>query len=225
MENILKNIAILRGVRHVCIYQEGKDPVSNFPDEFNESMASSYDLIDQIFSALRAIDKSHNEIYFSLKDKFLVAYLLDETCIALLLTDKKINFPLLNMGIKSASMKIKQMIKKEQQQRLIPTPPTPSIPLAPSAPQENSIKKQPINENLRIILEKLSNILKQYLGPAAIFIFEDDVAKWEKNHIKNYENLPHLVEIIKKELSPNNEQQEFEQQALAIIDVTTEVKQ
>ena len=220
MENILKNIANLRGVRHACIYQEGKDPVSNFPDEFNASMTSSYDLIDQIFSALRAIDKSHNEIYFSMGNKFLVAYLLDETCIALLLTDKKINFPLLNMGIKSASMKLKQIIKKEAQQTQIPTP----LIATAFATQEYAIKKQPIDERLQTVLEKLSNILKQYLGPAAIFIFEDDVAKWGKTYIQNYENLPHLVEIIKKELPPNKEQQEFEQQALATIDVTTEEK-
>jgi predicted regulator of Ras-like GTPase activity (Roadblock/LC7/MglB family) len=218
MENILKNIAILRGVRHACIYQEGKGPVSNFPDEFNASMASSYNLIDQIFSALKAIDKSHNEIYFSMGNKFLVAYLLDETCIALLLTDKKINFPLLNMGIKSASMKVKQIIKKEAQQTQIPTP------LVASATQEYATKNQPVDGRLQIVLEKLSNILKQYLGPAAIFIFEDDIAKWGKTYIQNYENLPHLIEIIKKELAPTSEQQEFEQQALAIIDVTTEEK-
>lgn len=222
MENILKNIAILRGVRHVCIYQEGKDPVSNFPDEFNESMASSYDLIDQIFSALRAIDKSHNEIYFSMKDKFLVAYLLDETCIALLLTDKKINFPLLNMGIRSASMRVKQIIKKEQQQPVIPIPPPQPKPYF--LPKETE-KSPPVEANLQAILDKLSNILKQYLGPAAIFIFEDDVEKWKKTYRQNHENLPHLVEIIKKELSPNNEQPEFEQQALTVIKVTTEEKQ
>jgi predicted regulator of Ras-like GTPase activity (Roadblock/LC7/MglB family) len=218
MENILKNIAILRGVRHACIYQEGKDPVSNFPDELNESMASSYDLIDQIFSALKAIDKSHNEIYFSMGDKFLVAYLLDETCIALLLTDKKINFPLLNMGIKSASMKVKRVIEKEAQQKAIPVP-------SPLPTMQQEVRQEPsIDADLQAILDELSNILKQYLGPAAIFIFEDDVAKWRKTYIQNRENLPHLIEIIKKELAPNNEQQEFEQLALAVLKVTTEEK-
>ena len=211
MKNILKNIALLRGVNHVCIYQEGKEPVSNFPEEFNESMTLSHDLIDQVFSALKAIDKSHNEIYFSIGDKFLVAYLLDETCIALLLTEKKINFPLLNMGIKSASMKVKRIIKDEAQNEI--------------AQQQAPVQQVSIEQNisgdteLQAILAKLSEILKQFLGPAAVFVFEDDVVKWGKTYVQSRENLPHLVEIIKTELDPKTEQTMFLQQAEAIIGV------
>jgi predicted regulator of Ras-like GTPase activity (Roadblock/LC7/MglB family) len=210
MKNILKNIAILRGVYHVCIYREGKEPVSNFPDDFNEAMTLSHDLIDQVFSALKAIDKSHNEIYFSIGDKFLVAYLLDETCIALLLTDKKINFPLLNMGIKSAAMKVKRMIKDEAQEEI-----TQQAPVQQIVTDQNVS----VDSDLQAVLAKLSDILKQYLGPAAVFVFEDDVTKWRKTYVQSRENLPHLVEIIKKELDPNTEQAAFVQQAQAIIGV------
>jgi hypothetical protein len=211
MKNILKNIALLRGVNHVCIYQEGKEPVSNFPEEFNESMILSHDLIDQVFSALKAIDKSHNEIYFSIGDKFLVAYLLDETCIALLLTEKKINFPLLNMGIKSAGMKVRRMIKDDAQKEI--------------AQQQAPVQQVNIDQNvsgdaeLQATLAKLSEILKQFLGPAAVFVFEDDVVKWRKTYVQSRENLPHLVEIIKTELDPKTEQAIFLQQAQAIIGV------
>ncbi len=210
MKNILKNIALLRGVNHVCVYQEGKEPVSNFPEEFNESMTLSHDLIDQVFSALKAIDKSHNEIYFSIGDKFLVAYLLDETCIALLLTEKKINFPLLNMGIKSAAMKVKRMIKDKAQKEVA---------------QQAPVQPMNIDQNvsgdaeLQATLAKLSEILKQFLGPAAVFVFEDDVVKWRKTYVQSLENLPHLVEIIKTELDPKTEQAMFLQQTQAIIGV------
>lgn len=211
MKTILKNITILRGVHHVCIYREGKEPVSNFPDNFNEPMMLSYDLIDQVFSALKAIDKSHNEIYFSIGDKFLVAYLLDETCIALLLTDKKINFPLLNMGIKSAAMKVKRMIKDEAQQEIAQS--------EQQAPAQQASIEQDVSADaeLQAMLAKLSAILKQYLGPAAVFVFEDDVVKWRKTYVQSRENLPHLIEIIKKELDPNTEQAAFLEQAQAVI--------
>ncbi len=209
MKNILKNIALLRGVNYVCIYQEGKEPVSNFPKEFNESMTLSHDLIDQVFSALKAIEKSHNEIYFSIGDKFLVAYLLDETCIALLLTEKKINFPLLNMGIKSAAMKVKRMIKDEAQNEIIQQ----QAPVQPMKIDQNISG----DTELQATLAKLSEILKQFLGPAAVFVFEDDVKKWGKTYVQSRENLPHLVEIIKTELDPKTEQAIFLQQAEAII--------
>jgi predicted regulator of Ras-like GTPase activity (Roadblock/LC7/MglB family) len=212
MENILKNIAILRGVHHVCIYQEGKEPVSNFPVDAHEAMALSHDLIDQIFSALKAIDKSHNEIYFSIGDKFLVGYLLGETCIVLLLTDKKINFPLLNMGIKSAAMKVKRIIKEQEKQKIVPQMLAPT-PIA----RRDSVQSIAPDSELQEVLDKLLNILKQYLGPAAIFIFEDEVAKWNKTYVQNRENLPHLVDIIKKGLDPNKEQADFLKQAQVVI--------
>lgn len=207
MKNILKSISILRGVDHACIFQYGKEPVSNFPDKFNNSMVLSYDLIDQIFSALKAIDKSHNEIYFSISDKFLVAYSIHEKCIVLLLTEKKINFPLLNMGIKSARMKIQRLLKEEQKlETLLATPPPQPIE-----------QKLTANREIQSLLAQLSEVLKQYLGPAALFVFENDVKKWNKTYVQSHENLPHLIEIIKKELDPKTEQKEFVQQARAII--------
>jgi len=207
MKQILKSISILRGVHHVCLYQQGKAPVSNFPDDLNDSMTLSYELIDQIFSAVKAIDKSHDEIYFSIGDKFLVAYLMHETCVALLLTDKKINFPLLNMGIKSAKMKIQRVLKEEQQ----------SLKTAVVAPQGQVNQLLTGDMELQSLLDQLANVLKQYLGPATLFVFENDVEKWKKTYVQRRDNLPHLIEIIKKNLDPNKEQQEFAQQAQAII--------
>jgi len=211
MESILKGIALLRGVHHACIYQEGKDPVSTFPDDMSDSMTLSHDLIDQIFSALKAIDKSHNEIYFSIGDKFLVGYLVQETCIIILLTDKKINFPLVNMGVKSASTKIQRKIKEEQEEKI-----------ASLSPQGETDQSPPTDADFQPVLDQLSEILKTYLGPAAIFVFEDDVTKWKKTYLQTRENLPNLVEIVQQELDPKTEQKEFAQQAQAVLDKFSE---
>ena len=206
MRHILKSISILRGVHHVCIYQQGKEPVSNFPDHLNQSMALSYELIDQIFSAIKAINKSHDEIYFSIDDKFLVAYLMNKDCIALLLTDKKINFPLLNMGIKSAKMKIRRLFKEEQQQKIAAVTPPKQVAQSPM-----------VDKELQVLLNQLSNVLKQYLGPATIFIFETDVEKWKKTYVQRRDNLPYLIDMLKRNLDPDTEQQQFVQQAYTII--------
>ena len=206
MKNILKNISILRGVHHVCICEQGKAPVSNFPERLNDSMVLSYDLIDQIFSALKAIEKSHNEIYFSIGDKFLVAYSIHESCIVLLLTDKKINFPLLNMGIKTAKMKIQRLLKEAQQ-----------LEAMSAVSLEQTGVNLATNRDLQFLLDQLSTVLKQYLGPATLFVFESDVKKWNKTYVQSRENLPHLIEIIKKGLDPKTEQEEFVRQARYII--------
>lgn len=208
MDSILKGISTLRGVHHACIYQEGKEPVSDFPQDMKGAMTLSHDLIDQIFSALTSIGKSHNEIYFSIGDKFLVAYLMHETVIAILLTDKQINFPLVNMGIKSAATKIQRKIKEEQQQKIASQSAEPGKP-------------PPTNAEFQPLLDDLSTILKGYLGPAAIFVFEDDVNRWKKSYEQTVENLPNLVEIIQRELDPDKEQKPFTEQAFASIDKFT----
>ncbi|MCK5903533.1 MAG: hypothetical protein KAG28_10350 [Cocleimonas sp.] len=211
MENILKNISSLRGVHYACIYREGEEPVSTFPDSLSDSMTLSYDLIDQIFAALKSINKSHNEIYFSIGEKFLVGYLMHETCVAILLTDKNINFPLVNMGIKSATTKIQRKIKAEQEAKIARLAPQPVVAEVNAAPP-------PTNKALQPILAELSTVLKQYLGPAAIFVFEDDVEKWKKSYVQSHENIPHLITILQKSLDPNKEQEEFVQRAQMIVE-------
>ena len=114
IESILTTISKLKGVQHACIYRDDEAMSSNFPDN-DQDIANLAKKIEQIFFALQAIDKSHDEISFSIDDDFIVAYLLYDSYIAILQTDKKANFPLIHMGIYSASSKIKSYIAAAKQ--------------------------------------------------------------------------------------------------------------
>ena len=214
MKNILNSIAKLKGVHHACIYQENKELVSTFPQDQSDALQLSGEMIGQFFSALQAIEKSRDEMYFSVGEKYLIAYLMHDSCIALLLTDKKINFPLIHMGLKSAATKIKRMIATEEAEHLA------SISAA-AAPASSPAPVVPTETELEPAMEQLTKILVDYLGPAAQFVFEDTVTLWKKKYVQSFDNLPHLVELLQLELDSDTEKNTFAQHAQTTIEKLT----
>ncbi len=209
MKQIVKSLSRLKGVHHATIYKDGELLASSFDRSKSDAMLDSAEIMAQIFSALEAIEQSHDEIFFSIGENYLVAYLLSDSHIALLLTDKKINFPLIGMGVKSASGKISRKAKEEEKRK------------TEEASHETKIQATsdiPTDEAYHDKFEQLSVALIEYLGPAAKFVVEDSVSLWKKKYIQNTENLPHLVEFIVAELSTDSEKEQFSKQANKIIE-------
>lgn len=215
MENILTNINKLNGVHHVCIYRDGNDVLSTFPDDHHniESMAQ---MVEQVFSALQAINKSHDELYFSVEDKLLAAYLMHDSYIAILLTEKKINFPLIHMGIRSASAKIKRYLalqpkaiisEAEELKKEVPKVAQEKVEEG-SSNADISISKDP---QLDYVLDQILTELINYFGPAAKFVLEDTQIQWETKYVKNLNNIPELGEILQEELDTAEEKRAFSQ--------------
>ena len=199
MKSIVNSISNLKGVHYACIYHNGKQLASTFPED-EASLARAHEIIDQIFSALLSIKRSYNEIYFSFGDNFLAAFLMHDNHIALLLTEKKINFPLINMGVKSASTKIRLKSEAEKSRY--------SATLS-SISHSTSVSNSGINPDIELILEKLSTKMVYFLGPAAPLVLEDCLKQWKEKYIQSKENLPHLIELIQKELDSEGEKNEF----------------
>jgi predicted regulator of Ras-like GTPase activity (Roadblock/LC7/MglB family) len=221
MENILTAINKLNGVHHVCLYRDNKDMLSTFPDE-HQGIESMAQMIEQVFSALQSIDKSHNELYFSVEDKLLAAYLMYDSYIAILLTEKKINFPLIHMGIRSASAKLKRHITLNAAPApIVPTPVATSAsievsPKAKAAPApEPTIT--PIDPALEPIMDQLLTELINYFGPAAKFVFEDAIIQWETKYVKSRNTILELGEILKEELDTSAEKTAFSQFVTKIL--------
>ena len=214
MENILTNINKLNGVHHVCIYRDGDDILSTFPDDHHdiESMAQ---MVEQVFSALQAINKSHDELYFSVEDKLLAAYLMHGSHIAILLTEKKINFPLIHMGIRSASAKIKRYLAL-QPKTIAPEIQETKKEIEETSPNtaDTSLSKDP---QLDFILDQILTELINYFGPAAKFVLEDALIQWETKYVRNSNNIPELGEILQEELDTAEEKRAFSQFVTKIL--------
>ncbi len=205
-EQIVGNIAGLRGVHYVCLYKNGKQLASSFPDEQNESILKTAEIIEQAFSALESIQKSHNEMYFSVDGKYLAVYKLHEAHFAILLTEKKINFPLINMGLKSASEKIRHLLEDQEKERVLADAQKLSVDSA-------TAMAVPTNSSLVATFDQYSAVLTSFLGPAARFVVDDCVDTWKQKYTQTEENLPYLIELIQQELDSDDEKEKFAQQA------------
>jgi predicted regulator of Ras-like GTPase activity (Roadblock/LC7/MglB family) len=234
MEQIVNSMSRLKGVHHASIYKDGEQLASTFAEDQHNAILDSADIISQIFSALEAIEQSHNEIFFSIGKYYLAAYLLNDSYIVVLLTEKKINFPLINMGIKSAAGKIAHRAKsqeREQEERRREQEQEERKRVEEKIREEKAqereltkvegsvaIEKVPTNTVFQPVFDGLSNVLTEYLGPAAQFVIDDSIALWKSKYLQNAENLPHLIEFIQNELDDDNEKERFSHQAKTIIE-------
>lgn len=207
MEAIVESITKLKGVHHACIYQNGIQLASSFPAE-ETSLETAQEIIDQIFATFLAIERSYNEIYFSIGEQFLAAFLLHDNHIALLLTEKKINFPLINMGVKSASTKIRLKIEAKKEAQLAALSAANNLPVV-FVPETDS--------DLEPLLEQLSSKLMYFLGPAAPLVFSDHLKQWKQKYTQTQENIPQLIGLIQEELDSDDEKNEFSDAANSII--------
>ncbi len=216
MKSILENIVALRGVHYACIYQDGEVLISTFPDSNGEGVSDAAQAVEQIFSALEAIGQAHNEVYLTIGDMLLIAYLFDEHLV-MLLTDSKINIPLIHMGVKSASVKIKALSSAQLAPSLAIKEEIPDPIIAPvmqEAPvQEVLIQPSPppatISLAVQGVMDHFEELLIDYLGPAAVFVLEDGVDLWREKYIPSEDTLINLAEILALELNPGDERNDF----------------
>jgi len=205
MKSILDKIVALKGVHHACIYLNGDVLATSFPKDKEEGISNATRTIEQMFSALQVIGKAHNEVYFSMPERLLIAYLFDDDCLVVLLTDIKINQPLIHMGVKSASVKIKALLSKPKQSpQLIPLP-TQEIP--------QKTKTVIITSEMQGVMDRYKELLMDYLGPAAIFVFDDGMTQWKKQYTPAEKTLINLAEILSLELNSGDERDDFMEKA------------
>lgn len=108
MEDILKDLEQLTGVEHGCVYHGGRIVATTFPQVLDDNLAAMGKTLEQIFSGVESIGRSHNEIYLELDENYLLGYRIDRNLILTLLTSKQINFSLLHISVRSAGAALKE---------------------------------------------------------------------------------------------------------------------
>jgi len=188
MQEIVRSLSALKGVRHAAIYKQGVLTHEDLTAAQEASLISSSLIISQIFSAAKAIGKSHNEVFIGVNSGYLAGFQLSDNCVALLVTEKKINFPMMSVGVKSAAEMLRQLVKEEQ-----------------SEPDNN--------DALRPVFDRYAYLLTDFLGPVAPIIVDDAVDAWKKTYVQSPQNLPHLLALIAAEMDSPKEQASFLAQA------------
>jgi len=201
MQAIVETLCSLNGVKHAGLYKNGDMITANFADPQLTAMTKSSHIMSQLFLALESVGKSHNELYFGINDGYLAAFRLHANYHALLLTDKKINLPMLSMAIKSASTSLKQRLEAEQAER---------DRLEYLANIDSPMGQMvPVEVSLLPVFEQYTQLLTEHLGPAASVVVEDAVDTWKQTYLQTINNLPYLLAMLEEELDSDTERQAF----------------
>ena len=209
MQDIVEMLTALSGVNQVGIYNNGDIVSTNFTAEHQQAMLGSSEIVTQIFLALESVEKTHNEIFIGINSGYLAGFRLFGGHVALLLTDKKINLPMLSMGIKSASERLKQQIEEAKQAQVRQSNSVSSSVLAPEV--------APTDESLIPVFQQYVYILTAFLGPAAKVVVDDAVVQWKSTYDQSTNNLTYLVSMLENELETNNEKQLFKSEVARVI--------
>ncbi len=204
MDNVLKSIQTLNGVYDVCIYHESSILGSTFSDEKNHPIKTAIPIVEQIFSALASIEQQHDELYIHVGDKLLVIYRFIDCCSFLLLTDKRVNFPLINMGVKSAIGKLRGLKHQAEKQ---PTAMSNALP----------VRLSPPTASIQPILNQWRDLLFDYFGPVAPLIFNDALYAWQHTESADQSNLPRLLALLLAEFDSVKEREAFQKRAEAVM--------
>jgi len=220
MEGILRKIQSLNGVHDVCIYRDGEAVASTLPEHQVGAVCGVFHLVEQIFAALESIGKDHNELYFSFADKLIVAYALSNCGVVMLVTDKKINLPLIHMGVKAAASKIRTVLSAPSVSSPVSAP-VPATPIEPilTVPIISAPPAEPprIDNVTQLMLRQLETLLTSYFGPVAHLIFNEAQEAWVQKHSPNRYNIAHLANALLVEFDSEAERVAFQQQAKNII--------
>ena len=208
MQSIIEAISALNGVRHVSLYHQNELQATTFEPSQQAAMDATGILFRQIFNALEAVKKTHNEIYCSIDSGYLAAFRLHGHYVAVLLTEKKINFPLINMGLKSASESLRQQDEALEAERLL------EIRAARTIPEHDAPVS--IDAELQPVFGAYTQILMNISGPAASVVVDDAVEQWTKTYRQTPENLTFLITIIQEALESDQDRQQFAAEAAGV---------
>lgn len=208
MQSIIEAINALNGVRHVSLYHQNELQATTFEPSQQAAMDATGILFRQIFNALEAVKKTHNEIYCSINSGYLAAFRLHGHYVAVLLTEKKINFPLINMGLKSASESLRQQDEALEAERLL------EIRAARTIPEHDAPVS--IDAELQPVFGAYTQILMNISGPAASVVVDDAVEQWTKTYRQTPENLTFLITIIQEALESDQDRQQFAAEAAGV---------
>lgn len=215
MKAILNDLTSLTGLNYGYIYQDDQVLATNFPEVLQDKLANVGHMIAQMFMSVDAIGQSHDEIHFELEDNFLIGYRIEDDLLVVLLTEKKINLPLIHMTIKSAHKKIKTLAANATPIAAQPSPPPSQAVVEPAAPA--NVPATTVSVETEEKIAKVLDLLVDYLGPAASIVFDDVADLWKRNFTPNQENLIELVRLLMQELDEKTEQKDFLKAASKII--------
>lgn len=130
MQDIAENLNNLKGVIAAALIIDEDDFVTTLADDEAPTLVAAAEMIDEYFSAIQSVEKSYREIFFSIPEGYWVAFqenhlqedsLQEDIKLPLILLkiEKKVNWPLISMGVKAAVVKLKKQLQSAQEPEIV----------------------------------------------------------------------------------------------------------
>lgn len=170
--NILNDFHFLGGVRHVCVIKSGVMQASTFPEFLQANLISAARMMEQMLMGIQPLGQEHNEVYIEMDESQLIGVKISEDTLFALMTDRNINYSLINTAIRSAKPKLLS---------LAPVP-TLETSLTNASAEPSPAPADVVNEHekqqVEMILSQLQTLLAEMVGPAASVLYRKTIDPW-----------------------------------------------
>lgn len=210
MEKILKDLELLGGIHHSCLFKEDAVDASTFPSILGENIAGACRVVSQIFMAVEGMNLDHREVFLELDENLLIGYAINSDTLLLMMTDKDVNLALINTSIRSAVPKIRKQLAPDAVAETSATVPDKAV-----KPKRSG---RPWHEaELLGVMDQLREGLAEYIGPAASIVFDDAYDQWYSEHGAQKSKVAELIKVLAIEIDDKNERSQFLQNAVNIV--------
>jgi predicted regulator of Ras-like GTPase activity (Roadblock/LC7/MglB family) len=206
MNKVLQDLERLGGVHHSCLIDGDAMVASTFPEVLENNLTAAGRVINQMFMAVSAMGCSHKEIFIELEENLLIAYLLADSSILALLTDKDVNLALINTSVRSSIAQL----QRRHAEAAAPV-------ISTVAPASKQPKGSFVEQNLSGLMTQLQENLAEFIGPAAIIVFDDAYSDWQANYGVHKSKIAELIKKLAIEIEDKADRSRFLQEAVSIV--------
>lgn len=112
IEGALAQLTAMKGVNDASVYSLEHGLFSTVPVEQQAWVRNAAAIVEQIFSSVHSVAMAHNEICLEFDDRLIAVYEISDAVLVLLSTERRINLPMVGMGVKGVAGKIRESLAK-----------------------------------------------------------------------------------------------------------------
>lgn len=113
LKDTLAQLTAVQGVKEAFLYSREEGSMEPHAAEASSWAKAAATIAEQLFSALRTISRSHDEICFQFDDRLIAAYEMSDSTLLLLAVEPQFNASMVDLGLKSASPKPLEAVSSE----------------------------------------------------------------------------------------------------------------
>jgi len=213
MQQLIDDLKSIPGVIGAYVFRTNQGvQCSNLPSIFKpERIADITKSLIKIHTAGKQNFADLVEVFINYEESMLFCRQFTPSNYVMAVCDPGMNLGVLAMSLNMALEEVSGRVAAEeasppevQEAEVLEQPAAPAPPAAASPP---SFEKGPLAKPL----EEMSKLLAKILGPMALIVFDDTVAKWAAGRTPTPSDLPELVDSLCREIDDSEKAKRYQE--------------